>query len=45
MLESVQIRPLLAPLNAGTGGYREAGEWLAHNAEPGDRVQERIFHP
>ena len=30
--------PLLAPVNAGTSGYREAGEWLARNSGAGERV-------
>jgi 4-amino-4-deoxy-L-arabinose transferase-like glycosyltransferase len=33
-----QVRPLLAPLNAGMAGYRDAGEWLARHADASDRV-------
>jgi 4-amino-4-deoxy-L-arabinose transferase-like glycosyltransferase len=29
---------LVAPLNAESGGYREAGRWLARHAAPGERV-------
>lgn len=40
--------PILAPLNAGKGAYRDAGQWLRRESDPTDRVVDvtgwALFH-
>ncbi len=44
LVAGLSLPKLLAPLHDGRGAFRAAGEWIARNAQPGDRVWDPYAH-